>query len=403
MLKSLKVLVKGSILANMITILISPIITRIYSPENFGLYTLFITIITLFGPIINLKYEMAIVKSKSLKEEYNLIVISLFIGLFLSFILSITYGYYIYLNSNLNFYFVFAICFMLLFFTSINNTFMSINNKYKEYNIISQVTILRAISNSFFTLILGFFQYTKLGLVISQLTSLLTGISRQSKTFFKNIKGLNLVSRGNILSNFKGNLNFLFFTSSSALLATSIYSSIIIFISYEYSNYELGFYSLGFRILGLPFTIVSVNVAKVFYEKSINLNSDFHSLFKNTLFMMLKIIMPLIIFIAIFSPFIFGIVFGNEWKVSGYYVLILAPLFCFKLIYDSLNTTFIVVNKQSIEFFLQLLLVVLSLILYFLVSIFELNIYIFLVLISLMYTLFYIFNLLYMYKLSKLF
>jgi len=51
----------GSFIAQGITVLVAPIMTRLYTPEEIGVYTLTLTIITMFGPVICGKYDQAIV------------------------------------------------------------------------------------------------------------------------------------------------------------------------------------------------------------------------------------------------------------------------------------------------------------------------------------------------------
>ena len=65
----------GSIIAQVIAILISPITTRIYSAEQLGIYTLLLTVVTLFGPILSGKIEMAIVTEKKEEKIYPIIVL----------------------------------------------------------------------------------------------------------------------------------------------------------------------------------------------------------------------------------------------------------------------------------------------------------------------------------------
>ena len=63
-LSSITTLASGSLIAQVITILTSPITTRIFTPEELGTYTLLITAVNMFGPIICLRYDLAIVTEK---------------------------------------------------------------------------------------------------------------------------------------------------------------------------------------------------------------------------------------------------------------------------------------------------------------------------------------------------
>ena len=77
-------LIFGTALAQLIPILLQPILRRSYSPEEFGFISIYITIVGMFAAIANFKYESAIVIPKEKKEADHLVLI----GLFLSFVVS---------------------------------------------------------------------------------------------------------------------------------------------------------------------------------------------------------------------------------------------------------------------------------------------------------------------------
>ena len=64
--KNVLTLMTGATIAQAIPIAISPILTRIYTPEDFGIFALFIAITTIFGTIANGRYELAIMLPKNI-------------------------------------------------------------------------------------------------------------------------------------------------------------------------------------------------------------------------------------------------------------------------------------------------------------------------------------------------
>ena len=64
-------LVTGTTIAQIITILASPVITRLYGPEAFGLLAIFTSITSIISVIICLRYEPAIMLPKSDEEAAN--------------------------------------------------------------------------------------------------------------------------------------------------------------------------------------------------------------------------------------------------------------------------------------------------------------------------------------------
>ena len=85
--KNVLTLVSGTSVAQLIPVLISPILTRLYSPEDFGLLALIVSISTIFGSLVSLKYELAIVLPKENKKALHITLVSLIFSFVFSVIL----------------------------------------------------------------------------------------------------------------------------------------------------------------------------------------------------------------------------------------------------------------------------------------------------------------------------
>ena len=70
-------LMLGTTVAQAIPIIISPILTRIYSPEEFGLLILFMSIVSILSVIVSLRYERAIIQPLDDEDAISLVVISI--------------------------------------------------------------------------------------------------------------------------------------------------------------------------------------------------------------------------------------------------------------------------------------------------------------------------------------
>ena len=96
-------LMTGSTLSQAIPIAISPILTRIYTPEDFGLYAVYLAIITILGTIVSGRYELAIMLPKKDEDAINIFALGLVITICLTVvttILVITFNDYIGNLSN---------------------------------------------------------------------------------------------------------------------------------------------------------------------------------------------------------------------------------------------------------------------------------------------------------------
>lgn len=407
-LVSFSTLASGSIIAQLITILISPVITRLFTPEEFGFYTVILTAISLFGPIICLKYDMAIVIAKTERDSYALIKLCLYLVILLSIIISILYGIIVFQGeySAKEMWNIIIVISILLMAYGANNILLAYNNRHGLYRLIASVTVFRTTTNNILLVSCGLLNFGLSGLILSQIISSLTGLWRQSIEIRKNILKIKDIRIIKIKEIFFENLKFPIFNASSALITTSVYSSINLFIALSFSVQQLGFYSLSYRILGIPFTIISANIARVFFEsatKELEAEGSYSKTYNKTKKILFITIIPVIILLAMVAPWIFPFLFGEEWAIAGIYVTLLSPMFAVRLIAESLTTSFIVSGKQHVELLFQSLLLLGQLLIYLFTLIFDIPIEQFLILISILYLVIYGIMISVMSKLSKKF
>ncbi|WP_414838616.1 oligosaccharide flippase family protein [Carnobacterium sp. TMP28] len=404
--KNISLLASGSIIAQVISMAISPFTTRLFTPTELGMYTIITTAVSLFGPIICLKYDMIIVSSENEKEANSVIFLSFIISFTLSIILSLVYGLLVLRNDYVgyNLLFVTVIVFILLLSYGVNNILVAYNNRESLYKLISKVTILKAIVSNTMIILVGILNLGVFGLSISQITGNMAGIKKQSTNLWINKKEIFETTKKELSETFIKYINQPRYNALSALVSTSIYSSINIFIKSMYSAKVLGLYSISYRVFGIPFSVISANIARVFYEeatKEKKNNGNYKNIFLKTTIALTCLIIPVMIFIALTAPSIFSLVFGRQWEAAGLYVRILAPMFAIRLIAESLTTAFIISSKQSVELKFQIGILFLELVVYMITSLLNFKIEIFFSLISFIYVLIYSVMIGYMYKISK--
>ena len=78
--KNILKLITGTAIAQLISILISPALTRIYTSEEFGEFTLVSSIFAMLALIAGGRYELAILLPKRKTEAANVFVLSLLVN-----------------------------------------------------------------------------------------------------------------------------------------------------------------------------------------------------------------------------------------------------------------------------------------------------------------------------------
>lgn len=77
----------GTTVAQAIPIAITPILTRIYTPEDFGIFAIFIALVTIFGSISSARYELAVMLPKKDEDAINILALGFIIIILISLVL----------------------------------------------------------------------------------------------------------------------------------------------------------------------------------------------------------------------------------------------------------------------------------------------------------------------------
>ncbi|HDC4077251.1 TPA: type 8 capsular polysaccharide synthesis protein Cap8K [Staphylococcus aureus] len=347
-------MILSSGIAQVILIITTPIITRLYSPAEFGEFTIFSNIAMILIPIINARYDLLIVNAKNDRSANILSQISFLISLLILLILIPILAISAWLYPNFILDFIFII--IMLFLVSLTNIFTNYLNKERKYKVLSLINVFRAGSMALLQIIFGLLSLGSLGLIIGFSLSYITGITLGYKTFKKHF---NIVrNKEETKALFLENKNQLVYSTPSILLNSLSFSVVVFFIGILYTNTEVGIYGMAIRVLGIPVTITSLGLSKIFMQQA----NDYYierGNFRNLLlkFSSTLVIVSIILYVPLylFSEELVNILLGHSWVDAITVIKIVIPLFVIRLIVSTVSLSVIVLQKQQLELILQAL------------------------------------------------
>ncbi|HCU9672240.1 TPA: type 8 capsular polysaccharide synthesis protein Cap8K [Staphylococcus aureus] len=347
-------MILSSGIAQVILIITTPIITRLYSPAEFGEFTIFSNIAMILIPIINARYDLLIVNAKNDRSANILSQISFLISLLILLILIPILAISAWLYPNFILDFIFII--IMLFLVSLTNIFTNYLNKELKYKVLSLINVFRAGSMALLQIIFGLLSLGSLGLIIGFSLSYITGITLGYKTFKKHF---NIVrNKKETKALFLENKNQLVYSTPSILLNSLSFSVVVFFIGILYTNTEVGIYGMAIRVLGIPVTIISLGLSKIFMQQA----NDYYierGNFRNLLlkFSSTLVIVSIILYVPLylFSEELVNILLGHSWVDAITVIKIVIPLFVIRLIVSTVSLSVIVLQKQQLELILQAL------------------------------------------------
>ena len=369
LLNSIIVLLSGSMVAQLCTIITAPIMTRVFSEEDIGEYTLIITAIALFGNIVCGKYDYSIVSEEKESNIFPLLKFALYVTAATSIVLGCGYAGYIYYfgETTRSLWLLVCLIVLFLFLTGVRNIVTSVNNRNKDYKVMTQATISSTIAKDVSMVGLGFFNTGLLGLLISQVLYSIIGLHRQAKKILPSYHQIIGSSRNSLLDVARKHKKQPLYSVPANFANNFSYSALNVFISSLFGNIALAHYSLSFRLLGLPLNLVSVNASKAFFQrasKEYSEKGDYKSTFLKMSLFLACISVPMAILLVLFAPPAIKWFFGDSWEVAGVYVQIMAPLFAVRLIVGALSPSMTISNCQQYELIVQLLFGVSTLVAY---------------------------------------
>ena len=398
----------GTIVAQALPIAISPILARMYSPEDFGVLALFMAFATVFGSIANARYEMAIVIPKSEKEALSIFLLGLIVSgglsLFLFIIVLIFHGPILSLfdNKEISIWLYFVPLSVLGI--GIYNSLNFYNTRVSNFKNIAKSNVVKSTILVLLNLVIGFFKNGPIGLVVGQIVSYFSGNLKLYKAVSNNnniVKEITLKDIKEIAIKYK---DFPKFTMPSTLAnvlsqnLTSVVTSILFNIK------TLGLYSFALRVMGSPSLLIGKAFSQVYINEASKQRREYGNatqVFNNTLKKLLLISVPIFFVVFFIAEDAFAIIFGEEWRVAGLYAKILIPLFWARFITAPISVTNSVFEKQKISLYWQLGLLTLTILIFLLAFLYKVDFQTFLYYYSGILSTYYIFFIFILKKVSS--
>ena len=396
-LKSILLLTSGSMLGQIIGFIGSMIMTRLYTTSEIGIMTTIVSISGIFAPVINARFDFALVKEQ--KEEYifALVKMSIYIGVIMSMLISLaSYIYFTgidgFISPTVSVFFVF----LILVIQAFSNVFKSYNNNIGDFKTMTSVIVLRRFAEEISMAIFG--------LLVSRVIGQYFGMKREIvniKIFFKPIISVQWKC---VQEAYKIHKRQLYYSAPAALMNAGSYSLISLIVGKYFGLEMLGIYAISFAVLGLPLSVISGNVSKVYFSeasKEYAIKGTFNESTKKTLGFLMIIAVVLFFVMYYLFPILVPVIYGEKYKMAGFMIRILAPMFAVRFVSSAINTGLVVCNKQNFELIIQIMFMLSVALLAFLCNNRLLTISTFLLGVSLTYSIVYLVNLVSIYYFSK--
>lgn len=333
---NVSVLAGGTAVGQVVAILAAPVLTRLYTAEDFGHLQIYLSVVVFAIVMAAWRYELAILLPEKDEVAANLLAVAFGIVVVMSLIFSGVASWaqgsslwpkqaealrpYLWLMPL-------SICgagaYQALSYWAL---------RQKAYSQVATTKLTQAVSQVGTQLIMGsFFQSGLFGLLLGDVLGRVNGNLRLVQTAWRNNQRLfRTVHWRDMWRAAVRYRHFPLISSGSALLNTAGFALPTLMLAGFYSPQVLGWFALVERVMNVPTTLIGQAVSQVYMGEAARLvTSDPEALriqFLKALkrLLWLGVVPCAVIFLA--GPTLFAFIFGESWREAGEYARLLAVM-----------------------------------------------------------------------------
>ena len=333
--RGVAVLGSGTAVAQLISIVTAPIITRLYTPSDMGVLAVYSSVLAIVGIGATLRYELAYALPRDNEDAINLFGLSLMLLCITTTVLALIllFGRNLLMNvfdlGALEQYIWFLLIgfFGMGLYTTLNYWAV----RQRDYGRITYTKINQGIGGSVCKILLGILSFGPIGLIIGQIVSQVAGITTLARAMWKKEKErFKAISLSRMLSVAKEYKSFPVFNFPASIVNTIALQLPPLMLLALYDSRVVGLYSLAHMVVVLPGSLISGSMGQAYLGEASKMvrerSRELRSMYVRTLKHLSIVGVPLIGIPALCAPFIVPFIFGAEWAEAGWYCWPLAVM-----------------------------------------------------------------------------
>lgn len=360
--RAVGVLVGGTALGHAITAAAMPVLTRLYSPEEFGILAAFSAILSIVVVAVCLRYEVAIAMPEREDEAANLLAVAALCALTLSAIFAVVLliaeeG----ILARIGQPGLAPYLWLLPLCTAYAGVFAALQFwlvRRREFASLATSRVLQSGSASGLQIGLGMAGTGPLGLVLGLLANSATGcLALLARLRHVDRTALDHVSwRGMGVAAWRQR-NYPLYSAGEALANSASIQLPVLLIAGLGSSSEAGHLMLAMFVVQAPMALLGSAVSQVFLSRApVELRAGTLGRFT------IEVVGGLfrtgagpLLALGIVAPFVFVPIFGDEWSRAGVVVSWLTPWFVLHFLTAPVSMALHVTGRQRIALLLQIL------------------------------------------------
>ena len=326
------VLLTGTTAAMIIPVVAFPLLTRLYTPHDFGIFALYVSIVTIISVPISGNYDSAVVLPEKDEDAINLVGVCLAVSLLVGVVLLILSWLFARETSallgNRHISAWLRLVPLTAFIMGLQETLSYWANRRRQFRRIGANRIIESVVTPVVTLTLGLRSWGVGGLVAGLMGGKAAATWMLGRGLWREKKERRLsLSKKSMLEQGKRYSDFPLYSAPTSFLDTLALQIPVLLLTKFFSPTVVGLFALATRAIGTPLALVGSSIGKVYYQwisEAARQDVDLRSYVLQVAKYLLLLVSGPVLGAVLFSPVLFRFVFGGQWGVAGEYARILA-------------------------------------------------------------------------------
>lgn len=352
--RNLTLMVGGSAVGQGLTIVASPILSRLYTPSDFGLLSVYTSITSIIVVVSTWSYHQGIPAPESDEEGTSLTLLSLALLLLTAVLTAVVL---LIAHEPLEravgvpgvSRYLFAVPLGVIG-ASAYEILSQWAARKKAFGVLAKTSAQRGMAQAGTQVALGFAKVGSFGLIAGQLLGQWSGTLRVAQRAWREDRAaIRASSTAGLVATARRFRRFPLFTLPGSVLNALDANVAPLLFAHFFGATVTGYFALGHRLVSIPFLLIASSAQKVFYPAaaSAKQRGTLAEETAQTYLNLLRIILPIVVLMTACAPEVFAIAMGAKWREAGVYMQWLSLRACFTMIVFPLTPLIFVLERQA--------------------------------------------------------
>lgn len=352
--RSVVVLVGGSAASQLLGLVAAPFLTRLFSPDAFGVAAQFTSVASIAAVCACLRYELALPLPREEEDGVSLLTLSMLIAAAFSVVAGVLfYALRDQISGWLSTPALAGYLWLVgpaVFVMALQQTTSYWSMREGRFNRLARSRVAQGGGTAAVQLGAGFAGAGPGGLIVGQVLGQLAAAAVLLWSTLADWRRLRAtITRRRLHDVIVRYRRFPIFSTWDGLVVLASLQLPVLLVAGFAGTLAAGFYALSFRILQLPVNLIGIAVAQVFYPDAARArqSGDLARTGSLVFVALWRLTLPLGIVLIVGAPDLFAFVFGERWTEAGVYTQWLTPLMVLTLLSAPLSTVVLVRERQA--------------------------------------------------------